>query len=74
MSVPIEPRTGILLVRLGADIIAGDVTDGLAAARSLVGVALDLVPVEELRQYLTEGDRARADLAADMIEEAKLSE
>jgi hypothetical protein len=74
VSVPIEPRTGILLVRLGADIIAGDVTDGLAAARSLVGVALDLVPVEELRQYLTEGDRARADLAADMIEEAKLSE
>jgi hypothetical protein len=72
MSLPIEPRTGILLIRLGADIVAGDVTDGLAAARALVGAALDFVPVEDLRQYLTEADRARADLAVDMVEEAKL--
>jgi hypothetical protein len=41
------------------------------AARKVVGIGLDLVPADELRNHLDAEDAARAELAADLAERAK---
>lgn len=45
------------------DIMSGQTTSKTDAARQLVHAALDLIPEEELRGYLTEAARARAEAA-----------
>jgi hypothetical protein len=40
-------------------------------ARSLVSLALEFVPVDELRLHLTDEAERRADIAADLAEAAK---
>lgn len=41
-------------------------------ARALLGLAIDMVPVEDLRDFLAERDRIWADLAADVAERIKM--
>lgn len=41
-------------------------------AKQLLGIAVDMVPVDQLKEFLTERDRIWADLAADVAEEIKL--
>lgn len=72
MTFPIKPETGILLIRLGADIVAGDVKDGIETARKLMGVAVDMIPVDELKEFLSNQDRIFADLSVDVAEQIKL--
>lgn len=62
---------GVPLVELGTALVRQQVTprDGaLRAAR----LALALVPLEELIPYLTEADRARVDVAAEVAAIAEL--
>lgn len=67
------PNTQIvLIVRLIADVLTGDKNDAVAVARELMNIAIDMIPAEELKQYLAEQDRAFADLATDIAEEIKL--
>lgn len=57
------------LVSLG--VASGSITpaDG---AKQLLGIAVDMVPVDQLKAFLTERDRIWADLAADVAEQIKL--
>lgn len=41
-------------------------------ARELLGLAVDMIPVDELKEFLTDRDRIWADLAADVAEQIKL--
>lgn len=68
MTIPIG--TIVQIVRLGADALDGSI-DPHQAARTLVSAGLDMVPVEDLKRYLEEDARARAELAADAAELAK---
>jgi hypothetical protein len=62
----------VRLVRLVADIIAGDRTDALAVARELMNLAVDSIPVEDLKGELLDRDRIWAELAADIAESIKV--
>ena len=57
--------------QLVADIMGGRLTNYADIARRLVGLGLDLVPVEQLRIYLDEADRARAEHLANLAQMAK---
>lgn len=63
--------SGLALLALAADLIAGRLIDPIEISRRLAGLALDLVPVDLLREHLTETARARADTIADAVEGAK---
>ncbi len=41
-------------------------------AKRLLGLAVDLIPVEDLKEFLTEHDRIFADLSVDVAEQIKL--
>lgn len=62
---------GIELIRLGADALDGQLDTPAAAAKRLVGLGLRMVPREELIGFLTEGAVMRAEIAADIAEDAK---
>ncbi len=68
----IAPAQVVLLTRLVADVLAGDRTDAVAVARQLMAIAVDMIPVDQLKEFLTERDRNFADLATDVAEELKL--
>jgi hypothetical protein len=63
---------GITVARIGFDLATGNRSDASAAAKELMGMAVDLVPVEDLKDFLTEHDRVFADLTADVLEQIKL--
>ena len=67
-----NPETIATLIRIGANALDGTAPSPAEVARALVGVGLDLVPVAELRAYLTDEARRRDELAANLAEEAKL--
>jgi hypothetical protein len=72
MSIPAEAvPVALALARLGIDIAEGKVNSVGDAARSLVGLGLQLVPREELHRYLTTFGRESAEIAADIAEVAK---
>lgn len=59
--------------------LAGDVASGVAEtaptiARRLVAIALSLVPVDDLKTFLSEEARKLDDTLADVAEEAKFGE
>lgn len=56
-------------LRIGQLIVDGDYA---RAARQAVELGLDLVPVDELRGYLTDAAAKRAELAADIAEDIKV--
>ena len=69
-----DPRVvGARIARLGLALALGDRSDAVEAARELTGLAIDMIPVNELKPFLTERDRIWADLAADVAEEIKLA-
>jgi len=72
VSEPVPIGKIILLVRLVADVLAGDKKDALAVAKELAMLAIEMVPVDELKAFLSDRDRIFADLSADLTEEAKL--
>ena len=59
-----------------AALVALGVANGSVApadgAKKLLGIAVDMVPVDQLKHFLTERDRIWADLAADVAEQIKL--
>ncbi len=57
------------LVALG---VANGSIDPVDGAKRLTGLAVDMIPVDQLKAFLTERDRTWADLAADVAEEIKL--
>ena len=59
------------LLDLSQRILGGQIVDPQQIARALVGLALDLAPVEYLAPYLTDEAQRRADLIADIAEAAK---
>lgn len=66
----ISLATAAQLTELAMSITAGTITVA-EAARKLIGIGLDLVPVEDLKAFLTDEARKRADLAADLAEDVK---
>ena len=63
---------GLTVARIGFDLATGNRTDAGAAARELLNMAVDLIPVDELKDFLTERDRIFADRTVDVLEEIKL--
>lgn len=59
------------LFGLAYDILSGRLTDPLTIGRRLAGLALDFVPVDDLKGYLTDESQARAQAAADAFAAAK---
>lgn len=64
---------GIALLDVSRKVLSGELTDPVQLSRALVGLALDLAPVEELAPYLTEEARRRADAAVDILEAVAVS-
>jgi hypothetical protein len=64
-------QAGVQAALVALGVASGSITpaDG---ARQLLGLAVDMIPVDELKQFLTERDRIWADLAADVAEQIKL--
>ena len=60
------------LTELALDITSGRITDALTVARRLFALSTDAIPVEDLKDYLTDRDRMFADLAADVAESIKV--
>ncbi len=52
--------------------VATGATSPVDGAKQLLGLAVDMVPVDQLKQFLTDRDRVWADLAADVAEEIRL--
>ena len=61
---------GLELAKLGISAAQGQLARE-SAARQLIDIGLQLVPYEELRGYLTEAGRHRAESIADAAEAAK---
>lgn len=71
MKPTISMDQALQLLDLSRDILAGRRPDPGDVARALVGLALDLAPVEELAPFLTEAAETRARLVADSLERTK---
>lgn len=69
----INPEKAILLLRLAVDVVAGDRKDAAEVAREMMGLAVDMIPVEDLKPFLTDINRKFTDLEADVLEQIKLS-
>ncbi len=63
---------GLKVSRIGIDLATGDRKDAGVAAKELLGMAVDMIPVDEMKDFLTERDRIFADLATDVAEQIKL--
>ncbi len=59
------------IARVGLDAATGHETQPKDVARSLINLALQLVPHDELLLYLTEAASARAESLANAAEQAK---
>lgn len=64
--------TGFALIRLGVDIAEGNLPDAVAAARQLFDMGVQLIPVEQQKQFLRDYDRRMTDLEVDVLEDAKI--
>lgn len=60
------------LLRLSADVVEGKITDPKEIASALVGVAVTLIPVNELAPFLATEAQKRVDAAVDELEKAKV--
>ena len=67
-----DPKDKALEAAFVALGVIGGATTPVDAAKQLLGIAVDMVPVGELKAFLTERDRIWADLAADVAEDMKL--
>lgn len=75
MSTPLEDAKAVvpLLLELAADIDAGRISEAIAVSKKLAGFAVDLIPVDALKDSLTDRDRRWIDLSVDIAEEIKLA-
>lgn len=64
-------QIGLVLLDIGRSVVAGERADPLEVARSIAAVAVQLAPVDQLKGFLDEAARLRAELAADAAEDAK---
>lgn len=62
----------LAIARFSYKVLTGEICSPAAVAKGLVGLAVDLVPVEYLSEWLSEESARRAQAIADSIEEAKL--
>lgn len=69
----IDPEKAILLLRLAVDVVAGDRKDAAEVAREMMGLAVDMIPVDQLKDFLTDREKKFTDLEADVLEQIKLS-
>ena len=58
--------------RIALDIATGDRADAAVAAKEVMLLAADWVPVDELKEFLAQRDRIFDDLEADVLEQIKL--
>ncbi len=65
-------ESGLLLIQLGMELATGRVADALGTAKKIMAIAIDLIPAEDLRPFLTDRDRKWADLAVDIAEAIKV--
>ena len=72
MVLMIEPAKALRIARLALDIATGDRQDAVNVVRELMILAADMIPVDELKEFLTDRDRIFADLSADVAEQIKL--
>jgi len=52
--------------------VATGATPPVYGAKQLLGLAIDMIPVDQLKEFLTERDRVFADLTVDVAEQMKL--
>jgi hypothetical protein len=67
-----NPDQIVALLTFAGNVIAGEIKTPADVARGLIGLALDLAPVDELAPYLTAEARRRDDLIVDAAEIAKV--
>ena len=70
MSAADTAAAAMKLIRVGVDAAEGN-PDPVAIAAAAIDVALQFVPVEDLRKHLDAAAIARAEAAADAIEDAR---
>lgn len=63
---------GAKLTELGIDIIEGRITDAVSAGHQLTAILLTMIPVDQLKAFLTPEDKVFADLSVDIAEQIKL--
>jgi hypothetical protein len=66
------PAVVLRIIRLGAEVLEGNIPGPGDLARELVGIGLELVPADELREHLDAADQARIETAIDVLEDAKV--
>lgn len=70
MSTESKIGAALELARVGIDAAKGN-ADPIAITKAIIDAGLELVPVEDLRRYLDDAAIARAELAADLIEDLR---
>jgi len=59
-------------IQIGVAVSGGQFAEALRLARQLVDTLILLVPVDQLKDDLTDNDRTFGDLAADVAEQIKV--
>lgn len=60
------------IARIALDVALGDRDDATEAAKDILGMLTDMIPVDELKPFLSEQSRRFIDLENDVIEQLKL--
>lgn len=69
----VDPKLiAVQVARIAFDLATGDRADAAQAAKEIANLVVDLVPVDEWKQFLTARDKTWADAATDIAEEIKL--
>jgi len=71
MSQPDPKDAAFKAIHVALGVAAGD-TKPSDGAKELMEIIISMVPVDELKDFLTARDKAWADAAADVAEEIKL--
>lgn len=69
-SIPLS--IGLMLFDLARTIVAGERVDPVEVMRALADIAIQLLPVDQLKTFLDDAARKRDELAVDIAEDAKL--
>lgn len=64
----------IKVARIGFALATGDRSDAAQAAKELMYIIVDMVPVDDLKEFLSDSARVYIDLENDVAEQIKLSE
>jgi hypothetical protein len=71
----VDPKVSAIagkIARLALDLALGDRSDAIAACKEIFFLLTDLIPVDQLREFLTDRDRTFTDLEVDIEESMKL--